>query len=378
MGTLSGANIVKNGLVFGYDTGYGAANNDVLTKYYQGEPTENILALGGSDTEVERSGTSYPYYSINIDPYIQERWTPTNNVLTLSYEGKRNFLLGGSGGGNDGYPVYYIYFTDWSWASTRGVTSYDWAYTKQTFTMPDPTSKSVRFAIYHMNSGNRGRSYSRKHKLEFNNTSTPFVNGVRRPTQSLIELTKTTNIDVSNISFDSTGQPTFDGSDDYIDLGSDVIISPNSKGWTAEYVFNTNSASTLQHFNSAESDDFNANWLAILSSKLAVWDHGQGTWRYGDTVFSSNTWYHIVFVQTSPTTMQFYVNGVPEGGDHTTFSWSPTYSSLKTRYVGRYEYNGGYGRYFNGEIPVTKMYNRPLSIQEVQQNFNAYKNRFNL
>ena len=50
------------------------------------------------------------------------------------------------------------------------------------------------------------------------------------------------------------------------------MISPNNKGWTAEYVFNTNDASALQHFNSAEADDFNANWLAILSNKLAIWN----------------------------------------------------------------------------------------------------------
>ena len=170
----------------------------------------------------------------------------------------------------------------------------------------------------------------------------------------------------------------FDGTDDYVDLESDITISPNNQGWTAEYVFKTDSASTLQHFNSAEADDFNANWLALLSSKLAVWDHGQSTWRYGSTQFSSGTWYHIAFVQESGTSMQFYVNGVAEGGDHTSFSWSSNYSALKTRYIGRYEYNGGYGRYFNGRIPIAKMYNRPLSATEVEQNFKAYKNRFDI
>ena len=171
---------------------------------------------------------------------------------------------------------------------------------------------------------------------------------------------------------------TFDGTDDYLYFNTDITVSPNNQGWTAEYVFKTNSAGTLQHFNSAEADDFNANWLALLSSKLAVWDHGQGTWRYGSTQFSSNTWYHIAFVQESGTSMQFYVNGEPEGGDHTTFSWSSNYSALKTRYIGRYEYNGGYSRYFNGEIPVVKMYNKSLTAQEINQNYQAYKNRFDI
>ena len=76
------------------------------------------------------------------------------------------------------------------------------------------------------------------------------------------------------------------------------MISPNNKGWTAEYVFNTNDASALQHFNSAEADDFNANWLALLNSKMAVWNVSPGYWRYGSTVFQSNTWYHIALVRS--------------------------------------------------------------------------------
>jgi hypothetical protein len=185
----------------------------------------------------------------------------------------------------------------------------------------------------------------------------------------------------NGINYSSNGKEssfTFDGTDDYLYFNTDIGIASNNQGWAAEYVFNTNSASTLQHFNSAEADDFNANWLALLSSKLAVWDHGQGVWRYGSTVFQSNTWYHITFVQESGTSMQFYVNGVAEGGDHTTHSWTSSFSALKTRYIGRYEYNGGYSRYFNGEIPIVKMYNRPLSADEVQQNYRAYKNRFNI
>ena len=175
------------------------------------------------------------------------------------------------------------------------------------------------------------------------------------------------------------GNTSFDGSDDYIDIGSDIMISPNNKGWTAEYVFNTDSASTLQHFNSAEADDFNANWLALFNSKMAVWNVSPGYWRYGSTVFQSNTWYHIAFVQDpGGTNMRFYVNGVAEGGDHVGNSWTASYSSLKTRYIGRYEHAGGYGRYFNGEIPVVKFYKDALSSNEIKQNYNSYKKRFNI
>jgi len=211
---------------------------------------------------------------------------------------------------------------------------------------------------------------------EFDGSST--YTQTRSSTQSLIDLTKTTDINVSNVSFGSDGLPEFDGSNDYIDLGADLAVSPINQGWTAEYIFNSNSASTLQHFNGCEEDVHNTGWLALYQSKLQVWNRDPGIWRKGSTVFASNTWYHVAFVQESGTSMQFYVNGVAEGGDHVTYSWNASKSAFFARYVGRYEYNGGYSRYFNGHIPVAKFYNKGLSAAEVKQNFNQYKNRFNI
>jgi hypothetical protein len=170
-----------------------------------------------------------------------------------------------------------------------------------------------------------------------------------------------------------------DGTNDYIDLGEDITISPTNQGWTAEYIFKTNSAGTLQHFNSAEADDFNANWLAINGSKLAIWNVSPSYWKYGSTIIQSNTWYHAVFIcDVGGTNYRYYINGVREGGDHVNNEWTAAYSALKTRYIGQYEYNGSYSRYFNGEIPIVKFYNTALSDLEVKQNYNQYKSRFNL
>jgi hypothetical protein len=250
-----------------------------------------------------------------------------------------------------------------------------WQRYSSTFNYTGPTSSDWQFRhiIY-----DASKVYIANVQLEVGSIASPPLIGTRSDTASLIDLKKTTDIDVGDVSFDSTGQPEMDGTSDYVDLGSDLAISPINQGWTAEYVFNTDSASTLQHFNSAEGDTHNSNWLALLSSKLAVWDHGQGVWKYGDTQFSSDTWYHIAFVQEDGTTMQFYVNGVAEGGDHVSFSWTAARSALVTRYIGRYEYNGGYGRYFNGHIPVAKLYNTALTAAEIKSNFNAYKNRFDI
>ena len=40
--------------------------------------------------------------------------------------------------------------------------------------------------------------------------------------------------------------------------------------------------------------------------------------------------------------------------------------------------NGTTSRVLNGEIPVARVYNRELSADEILQNFNSLKNRFNI
>jgi len=188
-----------------------------------------------------------------------------------------------------------------------------------------------------------------------------------------------TNMSATPLDSGNGGSLVFDGVNDYVDFGTDIIISADNQGWAAEYWFNTSSASTLQHFNSAENDEFNANWLAIYNSKLAVWNRSPGYWKYGSTVIQSNNWYQAVFVcDSGGTNYRYYINGIREGGDHVNNVWNSIYSSFESRYIGRYEFNNSYSRYFVGKIPSIKFYNRALTAQEVQQNYNATKGRFGL
>ena len=131
---------LDSNIVFSYDTGD-------TSNSYKGEPTTNVLAAAGSDAAIERSGTGYPYYWANIDSVVQSNWSAGNNTLTISFEGKRDYSVGGTGGGGDGYPVFYVYFTDWSWAAAFGITTYDWSYGEYTFTMPNPSVKTDYFKL---------------------------------------------------------------------------------------------------------------------------------------------------------------------------------------------------------------------------------------
>ena len=41
----TGPHLIKDNLVFGYDTGYGIADNKTSTRFYPGEPTTNAVPL---------------------------------------------------------------------------------------------------------------------------------------------------------------------------------------------------------------------------------------------------------------------------------------------------------------------------------------------
>ena len=71
-----------------------------------------------------------------------------------------------------------------------------------------------------------------------------------------------------------------------------------------------------------------------------------------------------------------YLNGVQEGGTHADYAFNASYSGLNVRYIGRGK--SDIPRLVNGKIPVTKIYDRGLTSDEVSQNYNAYKSRFGL
>ena len=385
MSAHASPNIITDGLAFMYDTGSG--------KSYKGQPTanlinqmigtttisypENVYISTATETNVADSsapGGQYSRFTGNTDSSNNQLYSRFNTAsidvrnTTITY----SVYLKGSGtchltiyADNSGYGTSSTITLTNEWTHytyTRSVTNYTtncWVAVRGILTTTDV--------------------YIAAQQAEIKSHATQFVNGTRSATEGLIDRTNTATIDLSNTSFDSDAQITLDGTDDYIDLGSDVSISPDNQGWTTEYWFNTNSASTLQHFNSAENDEFNANWLAILSSKLAVWNRSPGYWKYGDTIIQLNTWYQAVFIcDAGGTNMRFYVNGEAEGGNHVGNVWTASYSSLDVRYIGKYEYQGGHSRYFNGEINAVKIYDRALTDEEVLQNYNATKSRFGL
>jgi hypothetical protein len=384
-----GPNTKKGGLVFGYDTGYGAADNSTPTRHYHGEPTTNLASTDSLRTMVKYADNSVAssdapekgpgWKKVTITnrgtnfrtakfPYISH---PTNTTriysLEIDFNGTSGYYIRGDGFSGLG-PNQYTngqYIATFTTTTNNGVMAL--------FLNNGATSVTgINDVIYYRN-----------YQVETNNYKTPFTTGTRSSTESLIDLKRTTDIDVSSMSFDSTGQPTFDGTDDDIDLGSDVTFK-TSGGWTVESVARYNSVAggynnvtSPANFIGSDSISYNSWYWSVLSGKLALWNISPGVWKYGSTTLQQDTWYHVTIVCSDDgTSYQMYLNGVAEGGDHTTYSWNPSYSGLKIKYIGRG--NNSNVRLVNGDIAITKVYGMALTPEEIKQNFNTYKNRFNI
>ena len=73
--------------------------------------------------------------------------------------------------------------------------------------------------------------------------------------------------------------------------------------------------------------------------------------------------------------LTYYINGVLDSTDTVT---AGTWTSDPDPSLIIGAQNQGAAANINGEIPVAKIYNRALTAQEVKQNYQQYKTRFNL
>jgi hypothetical protein len=400
MGIYRGPAVITKDLVFGYDTGYGVADNSTATRFYPGENTTNLVTTNLETTGTDGSGQSSVGTRTTIAPNHVRIVDVTSNtrqshlisgltastIYTVSIQFKKitgtptfRFQLQGYSGGSY---VNTIKFT--STAETGLEDIEGWQTAEWTFTLP---SNCNALRIWWQDGADYvtyTHSFELKNpQLEAKSHVTPYVSGTRSSTASLIDLKRTTDIDVSNVSFDSTGQPEFDGTNDYLDLGSDREFKGNGGDWTSEHIVKYdvvpagyNNSTSPGNFLGG-STTYNSWYWSVLNSKLALWNISPGVWKYGSTTLVANTWYHAVLVcEPGGTSYKMYLNGVEEGGTNASYVYNASYSGIKARYFGV-----GYApgtRTVNGKIPVTKIYDRALSAQEIKDNFNAYKNRFNI
>ena len=398
----TGPHIKRNGLVFGYDTGENPSSDfnykSKKRRHFKGKPVNNQLNYGdefNSWTKARNSG-SYPTIDIKTAkgpfkgtkadrislpsdgsyPRIYQNFTPTTtSTHTFSIWLK---------GETDGQGCFIGCFRNGPWSGrsyfTTSITT-EWKHYSFDVNPADLTPHQMYIGSHNSHGGKVFLMYGAQ--LEVGTVASPFNVSSRSTSQSLIDLTKTINIDVSNVSFDSNGQLTFDGTDDRFDNIPGIGITDYSQPFTMECVFRVPTSGTW-------ANNRNSNIFSIAGSYAGQY----GIYKYGtdgigfqirdastgsypsSTGYAKGIYHHVVATFNGGSGMNLYINGSWKSSSSTSFSGAPDTTNL---YIGgQRAFGGNVGSWFEGEIPVAKYYNKALSAQAIKQNFRAYKNRFNL
>ena len=194
---------------------------------------------------------------------------------------------------------------------------------------------------------------------------TQFVAGTRSVTQGLLPLTGS-SINLTDVSFNSSAQMVFDGTNDYINTD-----------FTSGYEGSVELIIKCSDYNgdipfSLDSDNYSSGPNIYFSGGLINWNTGDSQ----DNAFSNSSYpdsnYHHLVVTNQSSGAALYIDGVLIG---TAAGRNMTATGSNKLWLGRF-HGGGY--YLNGELPVVRLYNRPLNFSEVKENYKGYKTRFNL
>ena len=200
---------------------------------------------------------------------------------------------------------------------------------------------------------------------ELNDHATQFTEGTRSVSGSLLDLTGNTTLNLSNVSFDSNAQMTFDGTDDGINISSPTLPS---SGGSIEVVVSREGTTPNSFIYAHVAANTNRYYLRQPSADTfdAVRGNPLSYASFGTLDLGVN--YHLVMTWDE-TTIYAYKNGALQN--------TASYTNPGTDAVGG-QIGDGPGENGNIRLPLMKLYNRALTASEIKSNFNAIKGRFNI
>ena len=186
---------------------------------------------------------------------------------------------------------------------------------------------------------------------------------------------------VNGVLWNSDGYFSFDGANDYI-THDELTYTVDTDDWswsmwqykkfydgnvTWDSIIGStlyNGGSWMWHFNKLYHDYYESTGYGITFHNTVLgtqvpWD----CWNNIAVSYDSNTHYFHV-----------YVNGILTESQTMDFTPRPGYNYFKFNWIGA---SWSSVDTFDGDIATTSIYNKALSSQEVLQNYNALKGRFN-
>ena len=176
------------------------------------------------------------------------------------------------------------------------------------------------------------------------------------------------------------GNIVFDNADDYVLTSNNITISGSQTLAAVAIIAGapTSPAGIISNHDYANTSNFGLNH--INGDRIGISIGYTDNSREYDTKYTAYTAligipFYIVMTFDLPTnTVKLFINGILDS----TFALSKTVKFTSRPIVlGRWDYQYNY-YYFNGKIPIAQYYNRVLTQQEILQNYDATKSRFNL
>jgi len=169
---------------------------------------------------------------------------------------------------------------------------------------------------------------------------------------------------------DNGGSLSFDGSNDYGDLGTfftftnftiSLWVYPGSTQVQYADIFDNNHSSTRNFV--CQQDNLNTNQYEFICLNAT------NNSRTSAFTLTANTWHYLTFTWNN-SVASGYINGVFHSSGSAANPINYVSPNLKLA-----DWNNG-GRNWNGRMSNFMVHNRVLTASEIQQNFNATKSRF--
>ena len=162
------------------------------------------------------------------------------------------------------------------------------------------------------------------------------------------------------------GSIVFDGTNDYIQLSTNSNLTLTGD-FTYETWIQTDVQTGSKHLWKIgdQSLQFTGN---VNPDQIIYYSSGTGSQAYG--VLANSTWGHLVLTK-SGNALSGYLNGSQAWTNTPGSSATHDFSGVR---IGSRHTESGY--YWDGKMSVIRIYNKALTVAEVEQNYNANKGRY--
>jgi len=163
----------------------------------------------------------------------------------------------------------------------------------------------------------------------------------------------------------------FNGVSNWVNLGSNVNLSPGTGDFTIELwvspnAFSAPSVERILFKNNGSPSPYNGYFLMIYNNAFRF-GFGDGINSVGlqaPTSFQINTWYHVACVRDRTLgQLRMYINGVLV---NTKADLSVNINQSTPLYMARASHFNG--EYYNGQLDEVRIWNKALTQTEIQQN----------